>query len=79
MQPNLDVRRHADGSIDFDFYRRRASRRRRLSQRVLILLWVTYLNAMANELASLASRIARHLWTPHQRPVRLPASPQPVR
>jgi len=24
MQPTLDVRRHSDGSIDFDFYRRSA-------------------------------------------------------
>ena len=28
MQPSLDVRRHNDGSIDFDFYRRCAARRR---------------------------------------------------
>jgi hypothetical protein len=25
---NLDVRRHPDGGIDFDFYRRQARRRR---------------------------------------------------
>jgi hypothetical protein len=30
MQPSLDVRRHPDGSPDFDFYRRRAARSRRL-------------------------------------------------
>jgi hypothetical protein len=30
----LDVRRHFDGSIDFDFYRRRAARRRRLALRL---------------------------------------------
>ena len=33
MQPNLDVRRHPDGSLDFDFYRGRATRRRRLVRR----------------------------------------------
>jgi hypothetical protein len=36
MQPTLDVRRHADGSIDFDFYRRRAMRRRRLARRTFV-------------------------------------------
>ena len=35
MQPTLDVRRHADGTLDFDFYRRRAARRRRLTRRLL--------------------------------------------
>jgi hypothetical protein len=36
MQPTLDVRRHADGSIDFDFYRRRAMRRQRLARRTFV-------------------------------------------
>ena len=36
MQPTLDVRRHGDGSIDFDFYRRRAMRLRRLVVRMLV-------------------------------------------
>jgi hypothetical protein len=36
MQPTLDVRRHADGSIDLDFYRRRAMRRRRLARRTFV-------------------------------------------
>jgi hypothetical protein len=36
MQPNLDVRRHSDGSIDFDFYRRRAARQHRLARRLII-------------------------------------------
>jgi len=30
-----DVRRHPDGSIDFDFYRRRASRRRQHARRLV--------------------------------------------
>ena len=34
MQPTLDVRRHPDGSIDFDLYRRRAARRRLLAKRI---------------------------------------------
>jgi hypothetical protein len=29
---NLDVRYHADGSIDFDFYRRRATRQRHIAR-----------------------------------------------
>jgi hypothetical protein len=29
MQLSTDIRRHADGSIDFDFYRRQAARTRR--------------------------------------------------
>jgi quercetin dioxygenase-like cupin family protein len=35
MQPSLDIQRHNDGSIDFDFYHRRASRRRRLARRMI--------------------------------------------
>jgi len=30
-----DVRRHPDGSIDFDFYRRRASRRRQRARQLV--------------------------------------------
>jgi hypothetical protein len=36
MQPSLNVRRHNDGSIDFDFYRRSAARRRRRAKRMII-------------------------------------------
>ncbi len=35
MIQSLDIRRHPDGSIDFDFYRRRATRRRRLARRAV--------------------------------------------
>jgi uncharacterized protein YjiS (DUF1127 family) len=39
MQPGLNVRRHSDISIDFDFYRRRAVRyRRRVMQMLLMRL-----------------------------------------
>jgi hypothetical protein len=31
----LEVHRNIDGSIDFDFYRRRAARQRRLLQRIV--------------------------------------------
>jgi predicted rRNA methylase YqxC with S4 and FtsJ domains len=36
MIKSLDVRRNPDGSIDFDFYRRRAIRRRRLALRLVL-------------------------------------------
>jgi hypothetical protein len=72
MQPVLDMRRHADGSIDFDFYRRRAARQRRLSQRVLMLLWVTYLSNMANAFLAFATRTAHHLWSRAHAPHNLP-------
>jgi hypothetical protein len=35
MIQSLHTRRHSDGSIDFDFYRRRATRRRRLVRRLV--------------------------------------------
>ena len=43
MTQLLDVRRHPDGSIDFDFYRRRASRRR---QRARQLVFARYLRTI---------------------------------
>jgi hypothetical protein len=36
MQPTLEIRRHGDGSIDYDFYRRRAKRRRRVTKRMIV-------------------------------------------
>jgi hypothetical protein len=36
MQPTLEIRRHGDGSIDYDFYRRRAERRRRIAGRMIV-------------------------------------------
>jgi hypothetical protein len=55
MQPTLDIRRHGDGSIDFDFYRRRAVRRRRLARRIMIrsthmrksIIWTAVLGSLA--------------------------------
>jgi hypothetical protein len=37
MIKSLDIRRHPDGSIDFDFYRRRATWRRRLALKAFAL------------------------------------------
>lgn len=42
MQSDLDTRRHPDGSIDFDFYRRRATRWRRKTRAALIHRLVTH-------------------------------------
>jgi hypothetical protein len=36
----LDIRRHADGAIDFDFYRRQAKRRRRLTRQRVFRQWL---------------------------------------
>jgi hypothetical protein len=36
MQPSLDIRRHGDGSIDYDFYRRRAERQRGIARRMIL-------------------------------------------
>ena len=36
MQPTLDIRRHGDGSIDYDFYRRRAKRQRGIARRMIL-------------------------------------------
>jgi hypothetical protein len=41
MQPTLDIHRHSDGSIDFDFYRRRATRERRRTKQMLINHYLT--------------------------------------
>jgi hypothetical protein len=43
MIGSTDVHRHADGSIDFDFYRRRAARQRRLTRRVVARHYLTAL------------------------------------
>jgi hypothetical protein len=34
MTQSLNIHRHSDGSIDFGFYRRQATRRRRLAKRL---------------------------------------------
>jgi hypothetical protein len=36
MQSNFDIRRQSDGSIDYDFYRRRAVQRHRLARQVFV-------------------------------------------
>ena len=43
---NLDVRYHADGSIDFDFYRRRAARQRRIARHAFLRRSIRLICAM---------------------------------
>jgi hypothetical protein len=58
MQPTLDIRRHADGSLDFDFYRRRAKRRRRLVKRMLVARFLAMGAGLAAAGASAMARLA---------------------
>ncbi len=73
MQPNMDVRRHSDGSIDFDFYRRRAVRQRRLTRRLAVR---HYVGVARDVMRATASAIERPLaiLLPTQRGLRLAAS-----
>ena len=75
MQPNLEVRRHNDGSIEFDFYRRRAWRRRRLARRMIFKRCQTAIGQAARaSLAAVVSPIARlSLRRRELRPVLRPA------
>ena len=56
MQPSLDVRRHNDGSIDFDFYRRCAARRRRLAKRMVVKHCLTAIGRAAKASISAMAR-----------------------
>ncbi len=70
VQPSLDIRRHNDGSIDFDFYRRRAWRRRRLARRIIVKRCLTAigqaaklsLSAMARVYGALPVVASRHIF-----------------
>jgi hypothetical protein len=57
MQPSLDTRRHNDGSIDFDFYRRRAARRRRLAKRLVVKHCLTAIGRAAKASVSAMARL----------------------
>jgi hypothetical protein len=58
---NLDVRYHPDGSIDFDFYRRRAARQRQAVRRTLFRRGISLI---ATAPAGLRARfeIGGHAW-----------------
>jgi hypothetical protein len=58
VQPNLDVHRHSDGTIDFDFYRRRASRLRRLYKGLIVKQWLAQVTAIALLALSTAKRLS---------------------
>ncbi|HEY6992834.1 MAG TPA: hypothetical protein VH397_03920 [Xanthobacteraceae bacterium] len=47
MQPTLEIRRHGDGSIDYDFYRRRAERRRRIASRMIVKRYLAVAGRLA--------------------------------
>jgi len=49
MQQQTQVHRHLDGSIDFDFYRRRAARQHRLIKRLLIARTSALISRMLTE------------------------------
>jgi hypothetical protein len=56
------VRRHPDGSIDFDFYRRRAARRRAQAMRRLVSRVKLYRNPLVG--VALLAAIAMAIATP---------------
>jgi hypothetical protein len=58
MQPNLDIHRHSDGSMDFDFYRRRASRLRRLYKRLIFKQWLAQATAITLFVLSTAKSLS---------------------
>ena len=65
MQPTLDIRRHNNGSIDFDFYRRRATRRRRLVRRLVFKYHLSMGGQMINAGVSAIANLMMILsWRP---------------
>jgi hypothetical protein len=52
-----NIRRHPDGSIDFAFYRRMASRRRRLAKRVVFKRYRTTISKAAKASVSVVSSL----------------------
>jgi hypothetical protein len=60
MYPN--IHRHPNGSIDFEFYRRTASRRRQLARRVVFRRLVWLANRLAISFCRAVSRAAMGVW-----------------
>jgi len=54
----LSIRRHADGAIDFDFYRRRAHRQRLLARRLWLKRNLTALVKMVSSTKANVERMA---------------------
>src|SRR5712691_272988 len=73
MQPNLDVRRHGDGSIDFDFYRRRAARQRQRTRRLVFRHYGAAARGVVKATASILEQPLTALW-PASRGRRMAAS-----
>ncbi len=59
MIQSLDIRRHPDGSIDFDFYRRRATRQRRLARRLVLTHYLILIGQVVEIIISAIERSAR--------------------
>ena len=58
---NLNVRYHSDGSIDFDFYRRRATRQRGVARRAFIRRGFRLITRAPAMLRALVER-GSHAW-----------------
>ena len=56
MIQSLNIHRHPDGTIDFDYYRRRATRRRRLARRAV---FKHYLLVIGQSVRAIISAIER--------------------
>jgi hypothetical protein len=54
MSTSWDVRRHADGCIDIEFYRRRANRRQRLVRRLAFRKAVARIHKVKNAVRAFA-------------------------
>ena len=76
MTKPFSIRRDCDGAIDFDFYRRRATRQRRLAQRLAIRKAIA---AVARALRAVVARAARSRARPSGAPPRVVAGPQVLR
>jgi hypothetical protein len=74
MQPSLDVRRNSDGSIDFDFYRRRARRRRRLARRMLVRHRLTAAGRLVSSCVSMIAHALVILWPERDADASVPAA-----
>ena len=58
---NLDIRHRSDGSIDFDFYRRRAARQRGVARRAFIRRGFRLMTTAPATLRALVER-GSHAW-----------------
>ena len=67
MQPTPDNRRHADGSIDFDFYRQRAMRLRGLAMRMHVRRCLAVGGRIMSASVSIIAKAVIMSWRPGRR------------